>query len=211
MALPPKVIEQLAREPAQTPGWSGRLLMFAATLFILNVVGYFGLTLGYSKYLSSQIREVDRQIKTQSQQIPQEERGAIVAFFSQLSNLRLILDKHVNASSFFNLLEATTHNNVYYTRLALNSDKKEAILTGQAVSVTDVTEQVKIFQNRTEIEKISLGNINNVGTGWQFDITLGLAPEFLSSVSANGLPAPAGGAAAPTSTATSTPTSTPPR
>lgn len=209
MALPPKVIEQLAREPAQTPGWSSRLLMFTATLFILNVVGYFWLTLGYSKYLSSQIQEVDRQVKTQSQQIPQEDRGAIVALFSQLSNLRLILDKHVNTSSFFKLLEATTHPRVYYTRLALNSDKNEVILTGQATSVTDVTEQVKIFQNRTEIEKVSLGNISNTGTGWQFDVTLGLAPEFLSSVSANGLPAPASGAAAPASAATSTPTSTP--
>lgn len=211
MALPPKVIEQLAREPAQTPGWSGRLMMFAATLFILNLVGYFGLTLGYSKYLNGQIRDVDREIKSQSQQIPEEERGAIVAFFSQLSNLRLILDNHVAASSFFNLLETTTHRNVYYTRLAFNSEKDEVILTGMATSVADVTEQVKIFQGRTEIEKISLGNINNTGSGWQFDVTLGLAPDFLSSVSASGLPAQAGGAAAPTSTATSTPTSTPKR
>jgi hypothetical protein len=210
MALPPQVIEQLGREPAPTPGWSGRLLMFTFTLFILSVIGYVGLAFGYAKYLDAEIRKIDREIKNQSQQIPEEEKGAILTFFSQLSNLRSILDKHVNASSVFNLLEATTHPKIYYTRLTLNSDRYEAVLTGIATSVSDVTEQAKIFQDRPEIKKVSLGNMNGVKDGWQFEINLGLAPEFLTSQSANigNLPS---AMSTSTSTSTSTPTSTLPQ
>lgn len=205
MALPPKVVEQLAREPLQTPGWSARLLMFSATLFILSIVGYFGLSLGYARYLAGRIQEIDRQIKSQSQQIPEQDRDNIVIFFSQLSNLRLILDKHIFTSSLFALLEKTTHKNVHYSRLVMNSGKNEALLTGIATSVADVTEQVKILEDQPEIEKVSLGNIVVAGGGWQFETTLSFSPGFLSSV-ANAVPAPAA-----TGGATSTSTSTPPR
>lgn len=209
MALPPKVIDQLSRESVATPGWSGRLLMFTFTLFILSLVGYFGIAFGYSKYLNQKIQEADLKVKSQNQQIPEEYRDEILVFFSQLSNLRLILDKHINASSLFNLLEATTHSKVYYTRLMLNSDKNEAVLTGMATSVADITEQVKIFQGRPEIERVSLGNINKTDKGWQFDVTMVFTSQFLSTPALNGgavfvpLTAPV---SAPTSTPTSTPT-----
>lgn len=180
--------------------------MFSATLFILNLFGYFGLAFGYARYLDSGIAETDRQIKSQSQQIPEEERGNIVNFFSQLSNLRTILEKHVNASSLFDLLERTTHANVHYTRLTLNSEKNEVLLTGLSTSVSDVTEEVKIFQSQPEVLKISLGNIVSTGGGWQFDVTLGLAPSFLVSAGGmNGGVSPSAPSPAPTSTATSTP------
>lgn len=209
MALPSQVAEQIGRRQAQTPGWSGRLLMFTGTLLILNVVAYFGLTFGYLRYLNGQIQSVDRQIKSQSHQIPQEERGNIVTFFSQLSNLRLILDKHVNVSSFFSFLEAAAHRNIYYTHLTINSDKREASLSGVAKSVRDITEQVKIFSRRPEIEKVSLGSIARGGGGWQFDITLCLAAEFLASGGMNGRALPTTSTSTATSTSTSTPTSTP--
>lgn len=200
--MPPKVVEQLAREPAQTPGWSARLLMFTATLFILNVIGYFGLSLGYAPYLNGQIQAADREIKSQSQQIPAEERGNIVAFFSQLSNLRLILDKHITASSLLAFLEKTTHKNVRYSRLVLNSDKNEALLTGVAASVADITEQVKILEDQPEVKRVSLGNIVLAAGDWQFEATLSFVPGFLTSPQSMSVSQ----VAAPTSTPTSTST-----
>lgn len=198
MALPPKVIEQLGRSPAETPGWSSRLLMFSSTLFVLSLVAYLGLVYGYQPYLQGEIQEVDRRIKTDLQKIPATDREKIIVFFSQLSNLRSILEKHPSPSAVFALLEATTHPNIYYTQMALNTGRNEVVLSGVATSVADVTEQVKIFQKREEIKGVSLGGVNSGGKNWQFEVTLTLAPDLLISTR------PTGGTAVVPSTSTST-------
>ncbi|KKW48236.1 MAG: hypothetical protein UY99_C0008G0004 [Parcubacteria group bacterium GW2011_GWA1_59_11] len=179
MALPPQVIEQLSREPAHTPGWSGRLLMFSATLFILSLATYLGLLFGYKPFLNSRLNRLNQEIRTMSQRIPEADQGKIVTFYSQLANLETVLGEHVFATEVFKLLETNIHNNVRLVRFSLETENSRVGLTGVAKSVPDITEQLRVFQTQPAIREATLGSVSATGGGWQFDLSLKLDPKFL--------------------------------
>src|SRR3989304_3721474 len=120
MALPQKVLEQLGREPPKTPGWAGQFLMFSGTLFFIAAFVYLGLVFGYRPYLASEVRKLQDQINIFIQQIPLEEQNKIINFYSQLLNLRSLLDNHAISSQLFDWLEQNTQVNVYYDRFDVN-------------------------------------------------------------------------------------------
>src|SRR3989344_1296726 len=130
MALPQKVLEQLGREPPKTPGWAGQFLMFSGTLFFIAAFVYLGLVFGYRPYLASEVRKLQDQINIFIQQIPVEEQGKIINFYSQLLNLRSLLANHAVSSHFFNLIEDNTQVNVYYDRFDLSLRTRELRVGG---------------------------------------------------------------------------------
>ncbi len=204
MALPPQAIERLSREPAGTPGWSSRLLMFSATLLFLAVFGYVGLEFGYRPVLQSQIQKKESDLSKLSQQIPAGDQDKIVAFYSQLSNLKKVLGEHTLATELFSILEKNTQANVYFTRFAYNAKNQQVVLTGVAKSVEDAAEQVLIFEQQPEFSAVAFNNVSSLPSGqWQFDTQLTLASGVLlkSDVAA---PAPAATSPAATSTSTAT-------
>jgi hypothetical protein len=208
MALPPQVIDQLSREPARTPGWSGRLLMFSFTLFFLAAIAWVGLSQGYERYLDSQDKKIQKELDSGSAQIPKDKESSLIGFYSQLDNLKNILDKHVYASNLFGFLEQTTHSNVYFTKLDLNSELNKVTLSGVAKTVKDATEQAQVFQGNEQVKSVILGNLAVLADGtWQFDLSLVLQDKFLNQAKIFGpsLSAPVQPGSQP---ATSTPSST---
>ncbi|RJQ28896.1 hypothetical protein C4571_02540 [Candidatus Parcubacteria bacterium] len=179
MALPQKVVEQLSRTSVQTPGWSGQLLMFSSTAFLLSLFIYLGLVYGYKPYLEKEVQKLDSQIQAFSQQISVEEQGEIINFYSQLVNVKSLLARHVVVSPFFDWLERHTQTSVYYTKLNLNTQSRQASLSGVARSVEDLAEQLQEFQNDPGVERVNFSNVS-VGSNslWQFDLTLFFKPAF---------------------------------
>lgn len=180
MALPPQAIERLSREPAGTPGWSSRLLMFSATLLFLAIFGYVGLEFGYRPVLAGQIQKKESDLNKLSQQIPTGDQDKIVSFYSQLSNLKKVLGDHTLATKLFSLLEQNTQANVYFTRFAYNAKNQQIALTGVAKSVEDAAQQVLIFEQRPEFSAVAFNNVSSLPTGqWQFDVQLTLQSGIL--------------------------------
>lgn len=179
MPLPQKVIEQLSREPPRTPGWSGRLLMFSSTIFLFSLFIYLGIIFGYRPYLDSEVKKLNNQIQSFAQQIPLEEQEKIIAFYSQLVNLRSLLAGHTAVSPFFEWLERNTHQNVFFSKLTLNIQGQQAVFVGTAKTVVDMAEQLQVFQERPEVRRATFSSvtIGSAGT-WQFNATLILDPRF---------------------------------
>ncbi len=207
MALPPQAIERLSREPAGTPGWSSRLLMFSVTLLFLSAFSYVGLEFGYRPLLQSQIQKKEGDLKKLSQQIPAADQDKIIAFYSQLSNLKKTLDGHTLATRLFSLLEKNTQASVYFTRFAYNAKNNQVTLTGVAKSVEDAAQQILIFERQPEFSGVAFNNVSNLPSGqWQFDAQLTLVEGTLlkSEASVQEIPSPAEETpSAATSTATS--------
>lgn len=172
MALPQKVLEQLYREPPRTPGWAWQFLMFGTTVFFISLLVYVGLVFGYKPFLSSQLRKTQDKIQAFSQQIPAEEQFKIVDFYSQIVNLKSLIEKHILTSPFFEWLEKNTQGNIYFEQLDLNAANGRAILSGAAKSVEDITQQLAIFESRPEVERVSIGPTNFSGGAWRFGIVL---------------------------------------
>jgi hypothetical protein len=186
MALPPSAIEQLSRDPIRTPGWSGRLLMFAVTLLFISIAGYAGLTFGYEPYLTNRIQEAQSEMDQLSRKASAEEQEQILSFYSQLVNVKNLIDGHTYPTLLFKWIEAATHPNVYFSKFDFNAKNRTVSLLGIAKNVRDVTEQIEIFEKRPEVAKVSFSNVSVLGTGgWQFDATIVLKEGVLSSASKN--------------------------
>jgi hypothetical protein len=212
MALPEQVVERLSREPLMTPGWSGRLLMFASTVFFLSVAVYIGLTFGYKPYLSSQVQKLDDEIQKFNQETPAADQNQLVVFYSQLANLNTVLKGHVAASPLFDWLEAHTQTRVMFSKFAFSAQNGQLALTGISKGMDDFVEQLAIFQAEPMVQRITVNNVSVIPAGgWQFDVVLFLDPSVVGQAPpAAAAPTPASAPApAPVSVSTSTPTSTP--
>ncbi|MBI4085653.1 MAG: hypothetical protein HY433_00165 [Candidatus Liptonbacteria bacterium] len=181
MALPEQVVDRLSREPVHTPGWSGQLLMFAATIFFISVGVYLGLMFGYKPYLNSKISGLDAQIQKFTQEIPLSDQEQLISFYSQLSNLGGILQKHVISSALFDWLEKNTSANIYYTRFNFSPGTNQLALTGAAKTTNDFIQQLQAFQNESAVERINVNSLNVSSNGtWQFDFVLFFTRSFFN-------------------------------
>ncbi len=183
MAFPAQAVERMVQDSARTPGWSGRLLMFSATLFMTSVFAYLGLVYGYAPYLQKQADTLNVQAKALTQQVQADNQTKIVEFYSQLANLRSILDKHAYSSALLELLEKSTYANVYFTKLSFTASNNQVALAGLARTAQDVPAQIQIFQTTPGIRNVTFNNLVALPGGqWQFDATLTLDPAVLASV-----------------------------
>ncbi len=183
MALPQKVIEQLGREPARTPGWSGQLLMFAGTIFFISLLVYFGLAYGYRPYLDSETQRLKDQLQSFSQKVPVEKQTQLAAFYSQLANLQIILAKHNSASPVFGWLEKNTETNVYFTKFILTAATNQLALGGIAKTMDDVDQQLVDFASQKDtVQRLSVSSISFSNGVWQFDVVLTFQPGFFLAV-----------------------------
>lgn len=182
MPLPDKVIEQLGREPPKTPGWSFGIVMFSGTILFIVVFVYLGLTLGYEPYLNSQIKQQQDQINKLSQSISTTDQAKLIAFYSQISNLKTLLKNHVISSKMFDWLEKNTEANVSYQSMSF-SQGNNLTLSGTAVAEGDLNQQLAIFEASPEVQRVNLTSVANSqagAAGWTFNLTLVLSPSLLT-------------------------------
>jgi len=180
MPLPEKVIEQLGREPAKTPGWSFGLIMFSGTILFIVVVIYVGLVFGYEPYLSTQVSAKQDQITQLSQSISADDQAKLINFYSQISNLKTLLRNHVSGSQLFSWIEKNTQAKVYYQSFGLAPGN---LLTLSAVAPTqaDVDQQIAIFEASPEVTKVSVSSVATAPSGGiLFNVTLLLSPTIFS-------------------------------
>ncbi len=168
-------------EPERLPvGWPWRLFVAAFAVFLATVLGYVGITFGYQPYLKEQIQQKTNEIEQLTEIIPKAEQDQFVNFYSQLVNLKSILDNHVIASPVFTLLERITHPRVFFANAGVRFREGEIELSGLAESYTAITEQLEVLNQAPEIDRFlvsqtQLGEDNLVG----FKISVRLKKDAL--------------------------------
>ncbi|MEK7093794.1 MAG: PilN domain-containing protein [Patescibacteria group bacterium] len=183
MALPSKVVDQLSRAPARTPGWSSRVLLFSATFFILSLAIFLGIQYGYGPFLENQMTRIDREIDEFSKQVPQRQQDELISFYSQLENLSTLLNRQMMTSKIFSWLEENTNVSVQLNSLAFNGGNRTLTLTGQARSINNLGEQLNRFRSQpvvknSQLSQLALDQKNN---SWNFSVVLTMTPEFFAS------------------------------
>lgn len=180
MALPNKVIEQLSRAPARTPGWSSRVLLFSVTFCVLSGGIYLGIQFGYRPFIEGQIKELDRQIDEFTRTVSPTQQEELVSFYSQVDNLNRLLAQQAQASNLFPWLEANTNTQVQLDSLSLNALKREVVLGGQANDMVYLGQQINRFESLPEVINVQLSQLTlNQQTGkWNFSLTVALREDF---------------------------------
>jgi hypothetical protein len=140
MALPQQVVEQLGKEPSQAQGWSFGVLFFSGGMLVLAIAVYLGITFGYDPYLQNEITNTQNKITALNNSISPTDQTNLINFYSQVSNLKILLQKHTLSSQFFSWLEKNTEVNVYYQSLSMAS--------GYKFSVTGMQQAKMMLTNR---------------------------------------------------------------
>lgn len=173
MPLPQQVINQLSRDPAETPGWSFGVISFSALILVIVVVVYFFLAFIYAPYLNNNLTNVQGKIAALDQSIASGDETQLVNFYSQVVNLRSVLANHILFSQFFDWLAANTEANIHYSQFSFSSGD-QITLAGLATTEADINQQVAIFEASPAVQKLAISNIglSNSNGLWTFSATL---------------------------------------
>ena len=162
-------LENLSDAGEIQANWPWKIFVFSLVLFGTVVGIYLGLIFGYRPYLTKQIAQKDQEILNLARSIPEAEQQELIRFYSQLSNLQVVLGQHVMGSKLLPVLEKATNQRVYYTVMNLNVDTRELLLEGVARSYEVLAQQIESFKRLPEIERLivnfSDARANNVNFG----------------------------------------------
>ncbi len=184
MPLPQQVINQLSREPAETPGWSFGVIFFSAILLAIVVVVYCFLVFVYGPYLNAALTSVQGKIAALDQSIASGDETQLVNFYSQVVNLQYVLANHIVFSRFFDWLAANTEAIVHYTQFSFSSGN-QVTLSAIAATEADVNQQIAIFESSPVVQKMVVSNVEvaNAAGSWTFSVSLSMDPSVLTASS----------------------------
>lgn len=159
-----------------------RLLVFSFVLLAFTTAIYFGLRFGYNSYLDTQTKNIDKQLDDLSHQVKVEDQKSFINFYSQLSNLKRVLDNHKSTLNIFPFLEKNTLSLVYYTEASFLSENGTLVIKGEADSSETLVNQMNVFDRTPELKSVSLDQMNfdPRGGSVNFGATLVFNGEFFA-------------------------------
>ena len=160
-------------------GWPWKIFIFTIIVFGTVLASYFGLKLGYRPYLNARIADIDAQITALGESVPEAQQHDLFRFYSQILNLKELLDKHVSLAKFFALLEKNTNKKVAYETANLTTQRRELALDGVADSYATLSEQLEAFRQVPEIQSLVLSQSQLAEGKVRFRISAILAPALL--------------------------------
>lgn len=141
-----------------TVGWPWRMFIFTLVIFLISLLGYLGLAFGYKPYLQSSIAKVESELNSLSLQINSKDQKSFIEFYSQVANLKSLLNTHVVTSKLFPLLESSTHQKVVYSSVNLIVQEKTLRIEGFADSYETLSAQLALYKQAPWVEKVILDN-----------------------------------------------------
>ncbi|MDO8429917.1 MAG: hypothetical protein Q7S73_00945 [bacterium] len=167
-------------EPERLPvGWPWRMFTVSLIILFASVLTYFGLVFGYEPFLNSKIQAADSELTGLSKVITKEDRDQLAQFYSQLVNLKNLLDNHIISSKLFPLLEKITNQKVYYRNANFNVTEGKLELEAVAQSFNVLSEQLESFNLAEEIERYIVNQAQLSEGTVSFKATLKVKSNFL--------------------------------
>ncbi len=161
-------------------GWPWRMFVFTSVMFLAAVLAYLGLALGYKPYLQNSVSDIESELSSLSLQVSPEAQKNFIRFYSQVSNLRSLLAKHVTTSKLFPLLEQSTHQKVVYSSTTLIPAERTLRIEGFAESYEVLAAQLALFEQAPWVEKVILDSSSLSGKTIKFGARLIIKNETVN-------------------------------
>lgn len=133
-----------------------KIFLFSILLLGTMIAAYAGLRIGYVPYVEGRLRELDANLAALSEAVPEEEQANLFRFYSQLVNLKGLLDKHVIASKIPAFLEKTTNTRVAYTNVTVDTARRSVTLEGLTDRYDTLAEQLEAVRQSPDVESYLL-------------------------------------------------------
>ena len=160
-------------------GWPWRLMFFSVFIFIFSLFIYFGLRFGYNNFLDDNLIVLEENISQLSSEVTEEDQERFINFYSQLVNLKTVLEEHPFGSNVFNFLEKNTVITVSFDQANVSITERTLSLSGQTDSIKTLAQQLAVFEQSPEVERAVLRNISLDIGRVGFNFTLTFKPDFL--------------------------------
>lgn len=156
------------------------LFYISFLVFLLTLAAYGGLIF-LNRAQQGAEQETLAQIDQKRQELRPELVQQIFSLETRFKTIRSLIQKHTFPSRTFTWLEQHTHPRVSFTTFSFDGASRKLVLAGTADSLVSLNQQIAVFQQDPDIEKVDFGGLafkkesGNVG----FNATVILKPVFL--------------------------------
>ncbi|MDP2855578.1 MAG: hypothetical protein Q8N90_00450 [bacterium] len=166
--------------PGKKPsGWLGKFLRFSIIIFSITLALYFSVRYIYVGVLDRQAADLENKIKSLEKEIPAQDREGVVVFYSQLFNLRTLLEKHIYPSRVFERLELTTHPQVAFTNFNYDFNENRLRLDGYGQNLQAIAQQLLAFQRTSDFNSVTLSNVRQSSDKTIFSMEIFFNPSLV--------------------------------
>lgn len=158
-----------------------RIFIFMLLILAALILGYVGLDFGYKAFLNNSINELDMEIEELAGRFELEESRDLVAFYSQMVNLRALLGAHIFGSKVFPLLEASTNSRVAYSTVDVSTQENRIVIDGIAESFETLVQQLLFWQRSPSVRDIILQENSLSNDLVRFRVAIEVVPSFFLS------------------------------
>ena len=168
----------LTHEEKMPSGVPQRFLAFSVFVFLLVVLGYFGMAYGYASFLRNEIDDRKAKLDELGRRISVDDQKELTRVYSQISNIEKLLPSHVLASRVFTFLEGNTARQVTYIGADLSVPDRRLALDGVAASYDELVRQLASYEKASEVERINLESSEAIGSVVRFKASLIMNPSI---------------------------------
>ena len=158
-------------------GLPWRLSMFSVILFALALFTYVGLRFGYRAYLNSQAENVDAELEGLVAQVSADDQDQFITLYSQIANLKSVLDKHQFTANALPFLERTVVPGTVFTSANFDAATFTLKLEGTAPSFEALAGQMAVFEKAPEAHSVGLDGVTLSGGTVLFTVNINFKSE----------------------------------
>ncbi len=170
----------LSTKESLPSGFPRRLLFLSAGLFLITLLAYLGLAVGYKSFLKRSIADSERKLESLGARISPEGQKELTGLYSQISNLETILPSHVKTLPLLSFLEKNTGTKVAYRAVDLKVPDRKLVIEGLTASYDDLVKQLVLYESASEVERSTLESAETIGGIVRFKVSLVLKPEVFT-------------------------------
>ncbi len=173
--------EQFAPMPAAA-GLPWRLMLSTLFLLLFAVFVYIGLKFGYNAYVDNQLADTEQGMDELASKVTESQQEELLIFYSQLVNLENVLQGRQFSRNIFTFLEQNTLPLVYYAEAKYDAPSGEVSLTGTAATMEAFVEQTSLFQQSSDVARVSVEDVNLSGGSVTFNVRVALKGTFFKHI-----------------------------
>jgi len=150
----PKMIPANAIDEGTVP-W--KTLIVSGIIFGIMLIITAVIALGYKPILATSIKRNETRIAELDSVAPKAETEAkFIRFYSQLSNISILLSSHTSLIPVFDAFEANTMDRVGLVSMSINVEDRRIDVSALADSFETLAGQIALYENISGADKITL-------------------------------------------------------
>ncbi|GEM_PF-4315758 len=141
-----------------------KIFLVISLLFFLLVSAAHLVVLEYSKEVRKEQHIITQTLKQKETEVLEIEKWESVfnKDYQKISFMERLINERAISENFFNVLEAVTHPNVYFSRLELNTEEKRASLEGVAHNFRSFGQQVEVMREKGLLTEGDISGVMNI-------------------------------------------------